>query len=118
MDTYNKGKTGEQLAAAYLQKLGYTVLATNFYYQKAEIDIIAQQGNILCIVEVKWRQSDAFGAPHVFVTPKKRKLLAHAAAYYIQQIGWQGETRFDIISIVGNAQQPNIEHIKGAFYFF
>lgn len=117
MNTYDKGKAGEHLAISFLKRQGYSIRATNYYFQKAEIDIIAQKGEILCIVEVKWRTSDAFGAPYTFVTPKKRKLLARAAHDYVTQHEWQGETRFDIISIVGGVAQNNIEHIKGAFYF-
>ena len=118
MSTYDKGKAGEQLAVSFLQQRGYVIRKTNFYYQKAEIDIIAQKDDVLCIVEVKWRHSAAFGAPFEFVTPKKRKLLARAAAFYIDQNQWQGERRFDIISITGEAQNPQIEHIEAAFYFF
>lgn len=118
MNTVNKGKQGEDLAAAYLQKRGYAIQARNFYYQKAEIDIIAQQKDLLCIVEVKWRKSSFHGAPQEFVTPKKRKLLARAAAYFIEKHQWQGETQFDIISITGTLPNHTIEHIQRAFYFF
>jgi putative endonuclease len=118
MSTRSKGSKGEALAVAFLQIHGYTILARNFYYQKAEIDIIAKKDDVLLVVEVKWRKSDVHGAPHEFVTPKKRKLMARAAEYYIQKFDWQGETRFDIISIVGSEQQHTIEHLKQAFYFF
>ena len=118
MNTRKKGNQGEDLAVAHLQKQGYTILARNFYYQKAEIDIIAKKEDMLVVVEVKWRKSDVHGAPHEFVTPKKRKLMARAAEYYIQKFDWQGETRFDIISIVGTAQHHTLEHIESAFYFF
>tara|TARA_E500000178_G_C16773041_1_gene640068 strand:- start:303 stop:590 length:288 start_codon:yes stop_codon:yes gene_type:complete len=63
MNSVNKGKQGEDLAVTFLQKQGYTIVARNFYYHKAEIDIIAQKEDILCIVEVKWRKSDFHGAP-------------------------------------------------------
>ncbi len=118
MKSVNKGKQGEDLAVAYLQKLGYEIVSRNFYYQKAEVDIIVQKADVLCIVEVKWRKSDFHGAPHEFVTPKKRKLLARAAEFFIQKHNWQGETRFDIVSITGVAPNITIEHIESAFYFF
>jgi putative endonuclease len=118
MNTRKKGNQGEDLAVANLQKQGYIILARNFYFQKAEIDIIAKKEDMLVVVEVKWRKSDVHGAPHEFVTPKKRKLMARAAEYYIQKFDWQGETRFDIISIVGTAQHHTLEHIESAFYFF
>lgn len=118
MNTRTKGTQGEDLAVIHLQNHGYTILARNFYYQKAEIDIIAKKADVLIVVEVKWRKSDVHGAPHEFVTPKKRKLMARASEHYIQKFDWQGETRFDIISIVGSAQKHTLEHIEQAFYFF
>ena len=118
MNSVTKGKQGEDLAAAFLIKKGYSIMTRNFYYQKAEVDIIAQKEDVLCVVEVKWRQSDVHGDPYEFVTPKKRKLLARAAEYFIQKHNWQGETRFDIVSITGVAPNTSIEHIESAFYFF
>ena len=54
MNSVNKGKHGEDLAVRFLQKQGFTIVVRNFYYQKAEIDVIAQKDDVLCIVEVKW----------------------------------------------------------------
>ena len=70
MKSVNKGKQGEGLAVVYLQKSGYEIVSRNFYYQKAEVDIIAQKADVLCIVEVKWRKSDFHGAPHELLRPK------------------------------------------------
>lgn len=117
MNTVDKGKQGENMACAYLQEQGYTILKRNFYYQKAEIDIIASKDDVLVIIEVKWRKSAIYGAPETFVTPKKRKLLARAADFYVQKLNWQGETRFDIISIVGQLPIHALTHTKQAFYF-
>ena len=118
MNSVTKGKQGEDLAISFLQEQGFNIVARNFYYQKAEIDIIAQKDDILCIVEVKWRKSAVHGAPYEFVTPKKRKLLARAAAFFIQKHNWEGETRFDIISLTGVLPDISMEHIESAFYFF
>ena len=118
MNTVNKGKQGEDFAIAYLQKRGYQIVSRNFYYQKAEIDIIAKKDGVLCIVEVKWRKSDFHGAPYEFVTPRKRKLLARAAEFFIHKHNWHGDTRFDIVSITGVMPNISVAHIKSAFYFF
>ena len=70
------GKIGEKLAAEYLINKGYEILAQNFYFDKAEIDIISKKdNNILVVVEVKTRNSDFFGDPQGFVTPSKIKRL-------------------------------------------
>ena len=63
------GKLGEELAVDFLQKNGYEILETNWVFQKAEIDIIAQKDNILVAVEVKTRSSIDFGLPQDFVKP-------------------------------------------------
>jgi putative endonuclease len=47
------GKFGEQMAVDFLIQKGYTILETNWIFDKAEIDIIAQKGTVLAVVEVK-----------------------------------------------------------------
>ena len=61
------GKLGEEMAVEFLRKDGYTILQTNYTFQKAEIDILAQKENTLAVVEVKTRSSLDFGLPQDFV---------------------------------------------------
>ena len=78
------GKKGEKIAAAYLAKNGYAILAQNFYFDKAELDIVAQKNKgTIVVVEVKTRASDFFGNPQDFVSPSKIKLLVKAANEYV-----------------------------------
>jgi len=112
------GKLGEELAVEYLQKQGYTVLQTNWVFQKAEIDIIAQKGDVIAIVEVKTRSSLEFGLPQEFVKPKKIQLLVKAVNEYILQNDLDAAARFDIISIHKRGKSFEIEHIEDAFFFF
>ncbi len=113
------GKLGEKLAANYLLKNGYEVLAQNFYFDKAEIDIIAKkEDNTLVIVEVKTRNSDFFGDPQEFVTSSKIKLLVKAANEYIISNDLDMEVRFDIIAVIKNKTIEKIEHFENAFYHF
>ena len=79
------GKLGEELAATYLQKNGYEILETNWVFQKAEIDILAQKDNTLAVVEVKTRSSVDFGLPQDFVKPKKIQLLVKAVNAYVTE---------------------------------
>ncbi len=120
MATHNElGKVGEQLAADYLLRKGYTILKRNYFYDKAEIDIIAQkEENTLVIVEVKTRNSDFFGDPQEFVTKGKIKNLVKAANEYIISNDLDVEVRFDIIAILKNKSQEKIEHFIDAFYHF
>tara|TARA_R100001369_G_scaffold92572_1_gene138454 strand:+ start:212 stop:574 length:363 start_codon:yes stop_codon:yes gene_type:complete len=113
------GKIGEQLAADYLLKNGYTILERNFFYDKAEIDIIAQkEEDTIVIVEVKTRNSAFFGDPQSFVTKGKIKLLVKAANEYIIVNNLDKEVRFDIIAVLKNKTIEKVEHIENAFYHF
>ena len=67
------GIEGEKLAVAHLKKHGYEILETNYRFQKAEVDVIAQKGETLAVIEVKTRTSADFGNPEDFVKPKKIK---------------------------------------------
>lgn len=112
------GKLGEELAVAFLQKKGYTVLETNWTFQKAEIDIIAQKENVLAVVEVKTRSSIEFGLPQDFVKPKKIQLLVKAVNEYVMSNDLDVAVRFDIIAIFKENKDYKIEHIEDAFYHF
>ncbi|MGL5112595.1 MAG: YraN family protein [Flavobacterium sp.] len=112
------GKLGEGFAVEYLQKEGYTILATNWIFQKAEIDILAQKEGILAVVEVKTRSSIAFGLPQDFVKPKKIQLLVKAVDAYISLNEIDVEVRFDIIAIQKEGESFAIEHLTDAFYHF
>jgi putative endonuclease len=112
------GKIGEQLAADYLLGNGYKILTRNFFYDKAEIDIVAKIKDTLVIVEVKTRNSDFFGDPQEFITKNKIKLLVKAANEYVISNDLDVEVRFDVISVLKNKTTEQIEHFKNAFYHF
>jgi putative endonuclease len=112
------GKKGEELAVSYLQQKGYKILATNWRYLKAEIDIIAQNENTVAIVEVKTRSSDVVAAPEDAVNQKKIKLLVSAANEYVIQNDLDVEVRFDIVAILKKENTYSIVHTEEAFLFF
>lgn len=118
MDHNELGKWGEKFAAEYLVKKGYKILERNWYFAKAELDIIARKGEILVICEVKTRNSSFFGDPQDFVTPSKIKLLVKAANEYIISNDLDVETRFDVIAVLKNKKQEKLEHFEDAFYHF
>jgi putative endonuclease len=112
------GKHGEALAVEFLQQKDYTILETNWTFQKAEIDIIAQKENTLAIVEVKTRSSIDFGLPQDFVKPKKIQLLVKAINEYVISNDLEVEVRFDIIALHREGKGFKIEHLEDAFYYF
>ena len=112
-------KIAEDLAVDFLVKAEYKILARNFRYQKAEIDIIAEKQNQIIIIEVKARNTDAFLEPQEAVNKKKIKLLISAANYFIEENNINKEVRFDIISVLPNQQKTlEINHIIDAFQSF
>lgn len=119
MASHNElGKLGEELAVKLLQKNGYVILETNWTFQKAEIDILAQKNNILAVIEVKTRSSLDFGLPQDFVKPKKIQLLVKAVNEYVTANDLEVDIRFDIIAIHKKENDYLIEHIEDAFYHF
>ncbi len=110
------GKQGEEIAANHLVEKGYKILARNWRYRNAEIDIIARKSDELAIVEVKTRTSNYFGEPEEFVSRKQQQNLIMASNEYVIRNDLDVDVRFDIISIVFNQKQQRVYHIEGAFY--
>ena len=110
-----KGKVGEELAKQYLINHDYKVLQTNWHAGHYEVDIIAQKDNLLVFCEVKYRTSNAFGEPESFVTRRQQQHIIKAAAFYVGKYQWQGESRFDIVSILTKKDTVNINHIEDAY---
>jgi len=110
------GKIGEEMAVAHLQKLGYRIRLTNYLVGKAEIDIIAEDGEFIVFVEVKTRTGAVHENPIETVTTRKRKMLIDAADFYINDRGIENESRFDIIAVIKNKNNTyKLEHIPDAF---
>ena len=94
------GKKGEVLAEKFLWANGYEVLASNYRFEKAEIDLIAKKDNILIVVEVKTRSSAYFGFPEEFVTEKKEQLLSDAIDDYLEKENLDLPIRFAIFLVM------------------
>ncbi|MES2416561.1 MAG: YraN family protein [Bacteroidota bacterium] len=111
------GKYGEALASKYLREKGYEILDENWTYEKAEIDLVVYFNRLIIFVEVKTRSSVGFGLPEDFVDQAKQQRLADAAEAYIEVMGYEGEIRFDIISILFDRKNNyTINHIEDAFW--
>lgn len=105
------------MAADFLARRGYTVLAHNLRTPHGEIDLLARQGETLVFVEVKTRSTLTFGYPEEAITAAKRAhLLAAAEAWLAEHPEWQGNWRIDVIAIYrpDPTQPPHIEHYENA----
>ena len=114
-NTYQIGKTGEQLAVELLETKAYKILHLNYRYGRREIDIIAQQDNLLVFVEVKLRKSNLFGYPEQNVTATKQHNIKMVAEHFLLELNWKGNIRFDVIAITKSKKRCEILHIEDAF---
>lgn len=104
MQKMNKRRLGsdyEELAAAWLEEQGYTILERNFRCRQGEIDIIAREKEYLAFVEVKYRSRESQGDPAEAVDFHKQRGICRVAAYYLVQKKLPDDTpcRFDVVSL-------------------
>jgi putative endonuclease len=113
------GAWGEALAAEYLRKKGYTILAANYHSRFGEIDLIAQNKTWLVFVEVKLRKNDSFAAASEYVDRRKQDKIRVTASIYLSSYPTKLQPRFDVIEVYapqGHATlQPKIFHLEDAF---
>ena len=109
------GKVGEQMTAKYLTDKGYIILEHNYRRGHLEIDLIALDGDELVIVEVKSRAYDTILQPEEAVDHKKRLNLIRLANEYVKTHGRKENVRFDIVTIVPQADGVEIKHFKNAY---
>ncbi len=92
------------------------ILARNWRYRHKEVDLIAEDGDVVVFVEVKTRRSAEFGGPLAAVTWRKQRHLTTAAAAFLAQRGWMTRpSRFDVVGLVLLGNEVEIEHVRGAF---
>jgi len=110
-----KGSKGEDIAVKLLQDKGYTILDRNWTFGRKELDIIALDGEVLVIVEVKSRTPDRYENPADSITDGKIRNILEATEAYIFQKGIDRNVRFDYISNIFFGDHIQTDHITGAF---
>ncbi len=111
-----KGKKGEDMAAACLRKEGYKIVERNYRCLYGEIDIIAMDAEDIVFIEVKSRKSDNFGSPEDAVGIIKQRKISKVALNYLQEKKLTDHNaRFDIVAIRLLPQGNRVEIIKDAF---
>ncbi|WP_028296259.1 YraN family protein [Olivibacter sitiensis] len=111
------GKDGEQAALQFLQKKGYELVWKNWKVGPLEVDLIMRDGGVLVFVEVKTRTRMDYGLPYESVNRQKQAKLLRAANKYLEINAYEGEIRFDIVSIFAlKGNTFDIRHIPDAFW--
>lgn len=114
------GRWGEAVAAEYLQRKGFAIIARNFRTPYGELDLVTRdpEGEVV-FVEVKTRRSRTLGPPEIAVTPKKREhLRAAALAYCLEHAEVGFDWRIDVIAVTasGGATTSEIVHFENAVH--
>ncbi|MEG1886717.1 MAG: YraN family protein [Oscillospiraceae bacterium] len=113
------GKTGEDITEIYLKQHGFFVSDRNYHSRYGEIDVIAQNNEIILFVEVKTRAANSIASPAEFVDYRKRQKIIATAQYYIINNNVDLQPRFDIAEIItpvsGVFMGAEINYIKNAF---
>lgn len=119
MDQKLVGRWGEEQAARYLQKKGYSVTAVNYPCRFGEIDIIAENAEYLVFAEVKLRKRDDIVRPLEYVTPAKQRRLIRTAQMWLVEHETEKQPRFDVIEVTAQkgifTKKILINHLENAF---
>jgi len=115
-DTRTRGREAEALAEAHLAGLGWQVLARNHATRRGEVDLVCQDGEVICFVEVRSRAGEAQGSPLETISPAKARRVVAAATDWAWRHGkLDAALRFDVVGVVLGPAGPRIELVRGAF---
>lgn len=113
------GAWGEALAAEYLRKKHYKLVASGYQCRFGEIDLIVENRQFLVFVEVKLRKNGVFAQAMEYVDRRKQDRLRMTASFYLSSNPTQLQPRFDVIEIYApdgtNTHKPEIRHMEDAF---
>ena len=101
MNTTYIGRKAEAAAAMYLNMRGFQILEQNYRRPRCEIDIIAQKGDAVYFVEVKYRRNDDQGGGLEAITPSKLRQMRYAAEVWVQESKWAGPYQLAAIELAG-----------------
>ena len=112
------GRLGEAAAAHALERAGFRVVERRYRRRVGEIDIIAEQGELVVFVEVKTRHSERYGTPGESITAGQRRRMARAALDFLTRRRWlERPCRFDVVEVYAtNEVISRVRHIEGAFH--
>ena len=114
--TKEKGQEGERLAARFLERQGFRILDLNYRNRLGEIDIVAEDREVLVFVEVRTLKASAGHSPEETIQWKKQQRISRTAQAYIQYKRLEDRpARFDVVSITLDGTRSTLRHIPDAF---
>jgi putative endonuclease len=110
------GQEWESVAEKRLKEAGYKIRARNFRTRVGEIDFVAEDGGVLCFIEVKGRHSTRFGIPEDAVNAEKQRRIFRASEAYLQRERLENtRCRFDVVAIIQDGAAPDVTILRDAF---
>jgi putative endonuclease len=110
------GDAAEQLVVEHLERGGWRVRDRNVRCRHGELDVVAEKGDVLAIVEVRMRSTAMWGDPsETVMTSKQRKVVKAALEYCQRHRLFERVIRFDVASVVGRGRAGNVEYFEDAF---
>lgn len=110
------GLQGERIAARWMQREGWQVVAHRFRSGHRDIDLIMQRGDTVAFVEVKARRGVGFGSPLEAVHFRKRREMGRSARIWVDRHGKNGQNyRFDVVGVLVSGTAVRIRHVPDAF---
>jgi putative endonuclease len=110
-----RGQLAEEAAAAWLERQGYRITGRNVHTAAGEIDLLAEDGDTLCFLEVKARAGATYGEAIAAVDARKQRRLARAAALYLARSPHSGPCRFDVLGIDRRQGEWQFTLVRDAF---
>ncbi|MHC6221319.1 YraN family protein [Arthrobacter sp. MMS24-S77] len=109
------GQHGETLAAGFLENQGMRIVDRNWRCPEGEIDIVALDGDILVIAEVKTRKNLAYGHPFEAVGAAKLARLHRLASSWCRDHELRClRRRVDVVGVIDDGVgEPRLEHLRG-----
>jgi putative endonuclease len=112
----NLGLLGERIAARWLIRNGWGLVAHRFRVGHRDIDLIVRRGFEVAFVEVKARRGDSFGSPVEAVHYRKRREIGRTARIWVDRYGSDLlQYRFDVVGVLVIGQNVLVRHIPNAF---
>lgn len=110
------GRSGEEMARAFLVGQGYEVISINWRCRYGELDLVCRNQQIVVFVEVKTRNTSTLETPAEALTHRKQsKLIKSASLFLSQHKMWHLQSRFDLVSVFFQTHHCQVDHVPNAF---
>ncbi len=114
-ETGKVGRFGEDLAESHYLSKGFVILARNWRWGRAEIDLIAGKEDLIVFVEVKTRKNADFGLPELMLAAAQKRRILNAAEAFLANLRPGLESRMDVVAVLLDADVPKLHVVEAAF---